>query len=428
MLSARIVGAVAAAVSAASICLLIAAAAGASLVPALITIAALALTPAIVDVHLSALSEPLFLALLSVTLLAIVMRPSQPALAGLAAAGAALVRYAGVAVVGGVVLWAFMQRDSLRGRVRRALVAAAPAVTLQGLWVIRSRLVAGPHGIREAGIYGGFGATLDMGRHTIIDWLVPLPYGETLPLRGAIALILLVALAFVLAAGARQARRDAVRDPRVETNDAATVTMRACGLLALCYVGVITLSRLFADPGIPFDNRILAPLELLVGVAAAVAMTLWWRGRGLMPRAVLAALLLGWVSLAIYADYDTVSYAMSEGADFASSQWRESPTIAWARAHGGNVPLYSNWAAAVYFHLHRTARELPEADDSSAFAAFADTLRSRHALVLAFDAPSPGLADPISLERLLSLREVAKLSDGRILAAPDDTVKTTTPR
>src|SRR5262249_7742050 len=153
---------------------------------------------------------------------AIVMRPRQPALAGVAAAGAALVRYAGVAVVGGVVLWAFMQRDSLRGRSRRAFVAAAPAVPLQGLLVIRSRLVAGPHGIREAGIYGGFGPTLAIGRHTIIDWLVPLPYGETLPLRAAIALILLVALALILAVGARQAGRDAA-GAQVETNDVALV-------------------------------------------------------------------------------------------------------------------------------------------------------------------------------------------------------------
>jgi hypothetical protein len=204
--------------------------------------------------------------------------------------------------------------------------------------------------------------------------------------------------------------------------------MAACALLAACYVGVIILSRLFADPGIPFDNRILAPLELLLTVAAGAAISVWWRGRGLTPRAVLVAALLGWASLAIYADYDTVSYAMSEGADFASSQWRESPTLGWARTNATTVPLYSNWAAAVYFHLHRYARELPEADDSAAFTAFADTLRSRHALVLAFDTPSPGLADPASLARALNLREIAKLSDGRILAAPIDSMKSTAPR
>jgi hypothetical protein len=303
-------------------------------------------------------------------------------------------------------------------------VAALPTAVLQGAWVVRSRREAGPHGIREAGVYAGFADTLRMGGHTIIEWLVPLPYGETIPGRAVIAIVLLLLIAYVVAMSARAAMKQR-EAPASSAERASGVAFRACALLAICYVGVICASRLFADPGVPFDNRILSPFELLVSIVVAIAIAAWWRGRGVAFRAVLVAVLLGWVSLALYADYDTVSYAMSEGADFASSAWRGSPTLAWARDHAAHTPLYSNWPAAVYFHLHRAARELPEADDT-ALTAFADTLRSRHAVILAFDVPSPGLADPAALERALGLREIARLGDGRILGPPARSISSAT--
>jgi hypothetical protein len=424
--SARIVDALAAAVTAVTVSIVIVAASGPSIVSAIAAVLALILTPAIVEVHLSALSEPLFLAMLALTLLAMIERPRMPLLGGVAAAGAAMVRYAGIAVTGAVVVWAFLQRDSLRARVRRAVIAGLPTAVLQGAWVVRSRMVAGPRGIREAGIYGGFGNTLRMGGQTLVDWFAPLPYGESFPGRSVIAIVLLIGLAMVVAFGVRAARRTAAADSGASERGVPSLrALRACGLLAVCYVVVISLSRLFADPGIPFDNRILSPLELLATIASAIAIGLWWRARGLAARAVLAAALLGWASLAIYADYDTVSYAMSEGADFASSTWRSSPTLAWARANAAHVPLYSNWAAAIYFHLHRAAHEVPENDEEVPLTAFRDTLRARHGVVVAFDVPSPGLADPVTLERTLGLTELARLSDGRILGAPEGIVSST---
>ena len=418
-MSARIVNAVAAAVTATAVCVLVASSAG-SVVAALVTITVLLLTPALIEVHLSALSEPLFLALEVLTLVALVMRDRKPLLAGVFAACATMVRYAGVALGGAVVLWAFLQRDTLAGRIRRAVIAGLPTAALQGAWIIRSRMIAGPHGIREVGVYSGFGATLRAGVGTIVQWFVPMPYGESIPLRGAIAVALIVAVVLSVAAGVRRVTTRATSDGAtpVAVVELPRRVVHAGALLAICYVVVICLSRLFADPGIPFDNRILAPLELLLTVIAAVALTALSHGR--VARGAIIVLLLGWAGLAMYADYDTVSYAMNEGSDFASSAWRESPTLAWARANAVGVPLYSNWAAAVYFHLHRPAHEIPASEEDASMTAFRDTLRARHAVVLAFDAPSPGLVDPVEVEKSVGLKEIAKLSDGRVLGAGAD--------
>jgi 4-amino-4-deoxy-L-arabinose transferase and related glycosyltransferases of PMT family len=92
-------------------------------------------TPAVVQVHESVLSEPLFIAVLVLTLAAMVGAAARPLAAGTLAGLASIVRYAGISLVGGVVLWQFARAGTLRERVTRALTAAVPAIVLQGAWV-----------------------------------------------------------------------------------------------------------------------------------------------------------------------------------------------------------------------------------------------------------------------------------------------------
>lgn len=411
--AARLVDALAAAITVVTLVLVVGVATTA--VAGVLLGIALIITPAMATVHLSVLSEPLFLALLALTLAAMVYAPGRPLRAGVTAALGAMVRYAGASLVGAVVLWAFARRAPLRDRVRRAALAAAPAVLLEGAWVVRTRLAAGgAHAIRRFALYGKLGPTLVGGGVTLRNWLVPDTDPEwPLPHRGLVALATGAVLVTLLVVGARAARSDARAGAR---RDAWRV-LRACALLVACYLAMIAVSRLIADPAIPLDERILAPFLMLAVTALAVAIASWWRASSSpIARGAVAVALLGWSVSSASVTRDVARFALGYGSDFASEQWRRSPLLDWARTEGATHPLYTNWPAAVYFHLHRTSYTLPEKAEHAALGAFADTLRRRNGRVLLFNAPN---ADDIVADSLVTLRGlhvVARLGDGVVLA------------
>jgi hypothetical protein len=377
---------------------------------------------ALVLVHLSVLSEPLFLAFLVAVLVSmrrVVIAPDEKSLiiaalgGGVAAAGAVLVRYAGVAAVGALVLWVVVRPARLGVRVRRAILAALPSILLLGAWVLHASHTSGAHSIRSFGAYGGMGETLRMGLSTVVGWLVPLTSDDTLPGRPWLALVLVLVLAFTTIRGAACAPRPV-----------AATAIRAAMLLALAYLFVLVGSRWFADPGIPFDERLLVPLFLLIVIAAGVAIPFWWEGAPRRARWIGAILLAAWVGASFRATEDDVSWALENGQDFAQQQWVQSPVLAWARANAPRQPLYTNWPPAVLFHLHRAARELPEIADSTdaeVLRAFVDSVRVRHGVILAFDQPSPDFIGLDVLVRAPGLRPIARFADGTVLGPlPND--------
>lgn len=378
-----------------------------------LALAVLAMPP-FLEVHLSILSEPLFFACMVGALVAMVDLSAQTDerrrihsafLAGLAAAAAMLTRYAGVAVVGAVLLWTFVQPGERGTRMRRLLVAALPVAFLVGAWMVRVHLTSGAHAIRTLGTYGGFAGTLSMGISTAVAWLVPLMSDQTLPGRGWIALALAVALVLAITVGARITRHTTARR-------AIAATM----MLAGCYVVVLVLSRWLADPAIPFDDRILSPLFLLVTIGAAIAISAWWREARLPARVLAGAALIAWFGASLTVSLDEASWALENGQDLAETQWTESPLLAWARANAPRATLYTNWPPAVFFHLHRASHELPSAADMSALRAFADTMRVRNGIVLLFDQPNPDQPVSDTLLRSAGLGQLARRSDGAVLA------------
>jgi 4-amino-4-deoxy-L-arabinose transferase-like glycosyltransferase len=406
--AARLVDALAAAVTVATL-VLVAGAATTTLAGALLGVA-LIVTPAMATVHLSVLSEPLFLALLALTLAAMVYAPGRPLRSGIVAALGAMVRYAGASLVGAVALWSLAPRAPWRERVRRAAIAVLPAALLEVAWVVRTRIASGgEHAIRQFALYGNLGPTLREGGATLRDWLVP----ETdaawpVPHREAIAVVAALLLVVLVVLGARAARADA--------RGRAWRLLRACALLVACYAAMLLVSRLVADPAIPLDERILAPFLLLATTAAAVAIACWWRAASRAARIALAVALAGWCVASASVALDYGRFALDYGSDFASEQWRHSPVLDWARTNGAAHPLYTNWPAAVYFHLHRTSYSLPDPDEAAELADFVDTLRERDGRALVFDAPN---ADDVVAKALVGqrgLRVVARFDDGVVLA------------
>jgi 4-amino-4-deoxy-L-arabinose transferase-like glycosyltransferase len=422
--AARLVEALAASVTVTTL-VFVAGAATTALAGALLGVALLA-TPAMATVHLSVLSEPLFLALLALTLAAMAYAPDHPLRAAFPAAIGMMVRYAGASLVGAVVLWQLARQAPFRVRVRRAVLAALPALVLEAAWVVRTRLAAGgAHAIRQFAIYGGLGPTLRAGGATLRDWLVPdVDTGWPLPHRGVIALaagVVLIALillgTFAARTEARRGMEDTTRRVDGRARGRAWRLLRACALLIACYAAMILVSRLVADPAIPFDERILAPFLLLLSTGATVAIASWWRAASSrVVRAAVAVALLGWWAASASVAFDYGRFALDYGSDFAGEAWRHSAVLDWARTEGARHPLYTNWPAAVYFHLHRPAHALPSPDEADALSTFADTLRARDGRVLVFDAPNADDIVPRSLLQQRGLHLVTRLSDGVVLA------------
>ena len=410
--SARIVNAAAAFVDIALLTWLIATDAG--VLTAIALVLALLVMPAFLEVHLSVLSEPLFLACVVGSLLAMLgfarevderSRLRCALLGGIAAALAMLVRYAGAAILAAVILWMLAQAGSRSQRIRRAAAAALPPALLFGAWLVHVRLAGAAHAIRTLRAYSGLLESLRMGADTAVAWLVPLMSDQTLPGRGWIALAM-IAAAIVLVRRVVGAAR----------HSGGATLIAAAATLAVCYVAVLVASRLLADPDIPFDNRLLVPLFVLVAIIVALAIHSWWRDAGRWSRVVCGAVLLVWLGASLTVSLDEISWALENGEDFAQQQWAASPLLDWARSNAAQRTLYSNWPAAVVFHLHRTSHELPRGGDAALLRAFADTLRARDGVILLFDVPSP---DQIATDTLLGspvLHRVARLADGTVLA------------
>jgi len=134
---------------------------------------ALLLTPAMAYVHESVLSEPLFLAALAATL-AMMARPRPaPLRAGAAAAAASMVRYAGLSAIAAAAAWELLRAGTVRDRVRRAALAAAPGALVNLWWWTRAARLGGRTAVRHFSVYGQVGPTLLEGGRKVTEWLAP---------------------------------------------------------------------------------------------------------------------------------------------------------------------------------------------------------------------------------------------------------------
>jgi hypothetical protein len=385
--------------------------------------AALLAMPALHEVHVSVLSEPLFLALTALTLDAMVRRPDRTLLLGLSAALALVARYAGVSLVVAVTLWSALRPAPIRARVQRALAALAPGVAVQGLWMLHTRRVGPPDAIRHIGLYGGFGRSIDEAVGTAASWLVPDParFTDPLPHRARIAALVAIGLIIVAGHGVRTLTREHraaerprnVTDPRMPT---ATRLLAASALVVVCYLAVVVVSRLLADPDIPFDQRILSPALVLGTLMGCVASYHWWRAtRAVPPKIALLGAALLWWSASALTTFREARRVRAEGAGYGRERWRRSDLIAWARAEGSGHPLFTNRPAAVYFLLHRPARDVPLLEEAGRMNEFADSVRAHDGRVLMFVQPTRWFVTIDSLRRVSGLRPVFLGTSGVVL-------------
>jgi hypothetical protein len=381
-------------------------------------------TPAILSVHLSILSEPPFLAALVgvVAGMSAMSRSTKlwPALwTGLAAAAAVMLRYVGVSLALAAGWWAIMgirrRRIAARDRIRAATLVVVPSGVTLGAWLLRSVRLEGVQGVRTLGAYGDLGGAVRAAASTIVSWVVPVGAGGWR--YGVTAVIVAGAVAIIRGTRPRTAGDAGVAD----TDDAAGpptewVLVPLVTTLAIAYLGFVFAARLVADPDIPFDERILAPLFLLIEIAAGLVVADWWRAQSRHSRLVVGAVLLVWWGMSAGVTVVRIVQALQDGNDFAGSDWRDSPTIAWVRSDtgGDHRPLYTNWPAALYFQAQRGSHDLPATVDGLTLHRLRERLAFTHGVVVGFTVQNPDIAPPDTIARLMGLREVARFGDGAV--------------
>lgn len=391
------------------------------------------LMPSFVDGHLPVLSEPLFLACWFATLAT--LSPAAGArserervgwcfASGCASSLAVMVRYVGISACGVSTLWSLLLPGTLRERLRRAAVATIPWLMFTALWVAHAhRTAAGTESIRRMGTYGGIGDAMRQAVATVVAWLVPISSDDTLPGRRWIALALAILLTVGVVLGGQRIVRLTTDDDagrRGLRNLGRTrpgVVVLAALLLAAAYVAVLLASRLFADPDIPFDNRLLLPFLMLAMLVVAITIRAWWGGAHVASRILAAALLVAWIGASYRVSSDDVDWTSENGYDLTGEPWRSSAIMAWARDNAARRPLYSNWPTAVVLQLGWPSHETPADSDSLVLRRFAEVVSARHGIVLAFDIAAP---HAIGVQALLStpgLERIAKLPDGSIFVA-----------
>jgi hypothetical protein len=424
--AARVVEASAAAVT--SIALLLAANVAGGILATIVVLGILASTPALIIVHATILSEPLFLALLSLFTWQLSRErrgvdTKRTLILGAIAAAATLTRYAGVSLVIAVVFEAWWTvegkwSETLKLRAKRAAIAAELPVAVLAIWVLTRPHSEGAEKIREVGLYTrGLGATLAGGFGTAARWLAPGVHDDLARAMAAIAVfaaILALLLRTILAA-----RRGLL--PASELR-----SYRATAIVLFSYAAVVFASRLLADPGIPFDERILAPVFLLFSLRVGVALAAFWRAsliphRGIVLFTIMITASWMWgaeeVSAALIEDY------RADGSDLASHEWTASPLVEWAAHAPPGTALYSNWPSAIWFHSGRAAHELPSDLDTNTVREFREKVGREHAAVLSFTVHAPDYPAPDSLAMRAGLVPVGRWPDGTVWRAPADTVR-----
>lgn len=338
--------------------------------------------------HVRIVSEPLFLALLVVTLALLRLAPRRPLVWGVAASLAVTVRYVGLALVAAVGIVAWLETGERRARLRAVSLAAGPGLLAHGLWTLRSHLEYVD--VRTLSINRGLGTALREGLDTSVAWLAPV--GAAPAVRAAIAFAVVGALGLLVRRTARE----------------ALGLYRCLAIVIVCYAGLVLVSRVAADPDIPFDDRMLSPMFLLGALGLAVGFAAAWRRWNGPARAVAALALALWMGAGMLATARFVRVAREGGWGYANDEWHSSPLVEWLAAEGPRRALFTNNAAGVYFALHRPSRGLPETLQPDELAGFAEVLERSRGLLVQFREGYDNEVGADEVARRLGLVELAR--------------------
>jgi hypothetical protein len=336
-------------------------------VPILVALFALG-SPILLDVHLMAMTEPLFLCLAMLTLIALSdhFETGKAVYYWWAAAFTALAgitRYAGpsLAAVGFLALLTF-GRGGLWRRLRSGTAFVGVGLLPLLAWYARNISLGGSASNREISYHPPSLTKLKGALVTISEWWIPPDASSSVKKIGLVLVALVIAglFAWLLRRRGLSNGISELRSPQ-SLLQAPTVLV----LFIVVYTALLLASLTFVDASTRLNNRILSPIYLtslpLVGVLSGSILD-----RKGNPRFFLAIFLIS--STLLLASYGVrttslVSEMRHDGRGFTGREWQSSETIALVQAMDIEGVVYSSEALPLFYLTGQAAFWVPEKID-----------------------------------------------------------------
>lgn len=389
------------------------------------------ISPDMLTLHAMAWSEPLFLTLTIIVLLAL-EEPRTTAglgrwiLLSILVAIALLARYAALALLATAAIRLLLAAGRPPAqRVRRALLLLAIAGPPLALWWLRNLRLTGnavsrpiswhPVGLDDARV----------GLRTLSSWFLP-EWGGAVA-SGGLVLALCVLAGAAAIAGARA--RDQGDGPAPSPAAPA-----APAIFFFVYALFVIASSTFIESDLPMDARILAPLYpcALLTLLPWLSRAACWvseRARG----AARVAIPLALAALVAPRGVDWVARASADGMGYAAASWKASAVIAATKGLPQGARIYTNAPDALYILTGKRTSRLPRAVDQHSripnarygaeLALIAEDLVEHEGVIVLLDRVAWRwyLPSEEDLVNALPLVPVARVADGVIYAGAGST-------
>lgn len=335
------------------------------------------------QVHAVAMSEPLFLFFLLLSLWAFDLYFELPpssvgrGIAGewwwLAACGvftglAYLTRYSGLALVATFIVAICILRTSWRKRLASIGIFLAGFLPWALAWTVRNRLTAGNATNRVLMWHPITVDNLKIGRFEVSQFLIPVEawrrevFKQPYLIETLVIVILGAVLIWTLLKSwnyfSKPRQAEALKRGGKESREVISFT---AGLFILAYLASIVASMMLFDAATKFKLRILSPVFLGLFILMIYA-GIWLRNKN---RPVVILLTLVVVAFSVNKQFNTLAQWSRGGLGYASFQWYDSQAMAYLRELPPEVKIYTNEPGAVYLYVGRGAFILPYQVDSA---------------------------------------------------------------
>jgi hypothetical protein len=362
--------------------------------------------------------------------------------AGISIGLASVTRYAGVAFIAGGSV-ALLSLGKHRSRTERLMSAGGFAVLSSiplAMWLFRNQLAVGSTTDRPIAYHPLNTSHLRQVLEASSRWFMP----ERIigNLRDGGMLVIFIGLIALLLFGVWYDRRQ--NQVRSSDSPLDSETYEFPWLILffmITYALVLSFTKAFVDPNLPFNNRLLSPLYamgLVLGLNLIYGLHVWVKSSRRTPRSqsgglarsqvlkILLVSLFGYLTvLSLTSEVSWVNRAYARGLGYASKSWHETELIALIDSLPQGTPIYSNAPDAITVLTERPAYMLPAKGTSeidpnnplytSEFATMSRTLERKAGVIAYFNQITwRNLLSGSELETLLPLRVVLRSDEGSI--------------
>jgi len=262
-----------------------------------------------------------------------------------------LTRYAAIFLVAsGVLELMCLQGKAWNKRIIDTLIFGGIAGGLYGAWALRNYLLGGPAGGRAVFYHPIRTENLRSAATTLVSWLSLVD--AVLSVRLGISILVVGGITWmILTKGFKKKCSQTI------------FKMLMIGIV--CYGLVLFISLTFFDASTRLDNRILAPLYVLLLLLVGVLLP--DENESALhentPLGLNSFFLIGFIALNAVFSWKESREVFMDGIGYESPRWEKSPTIEALKYLQPPGPIYSNHSYAINLWSPYASRWLPETRD-----------------------------------------------------------------